>query len=96
MIHKVAIEPPVITERLAGVQLFVLFLLQIYLVQQIQLLASTIAICDNTMMRFIFQFAFLQLQGFSTSASPRICACDNQTLSPCGWGLGTRLLFPFT
>jgi len=78
MIHKVAIEPPVITERLAGVQLFVLFLLQIYLVQQIQLLASTIAICYNTIMRFIFSIAHLQLQDFSTSRSPRIWVCDTR------------------
>jgi len=38
-IHKVAIEPP---EWLAGVQIFVLLLLQIYLVQRMQPLASTI------------------------------------------------------
>ena len=33
--------------------------------------------CDGTMMRSIFKFAFLhlQLQGFSTSASPRNLAC---------------------
>jgi len=32
-----------------------------------------------------------KLQGFSTSTSPRIQGYVNQTLSPCGWGLGMRL-----
>jgi len=50
------------------------------MVQQIQLLASSIVNvlpCDGTMMRFIFQFAFLylQLQGFSAFASPIDWAC---------------------
>ena len=79
-IHKVAIKPPYIIEWLAGVQFSVLFLLQIYVVQ---LLASTIATFDDTMMRFFCQFAFLhlQLQGFSTSISPGIQARDTR-LSP--------------
>ena len=43
---------------------------------QLQLAALSLP-CDSTIMRFIFQFAFLhlQLQGFSTSASPRNQAC---------------------
>ena len=58
-----------------------------------QLVALSPTFAD-TMMTFIFQFAFLnlQLQGFSASASPRIWVNDHQTLSPCGWGLGTILV----
>ena len=72
---------PDIIEWLAGSTLtFVLFLLQITMVQRIQLLASGITICDDTVMRFIFQFVVLhlQLQGFSTFASPTIWACDTR------------------
>jgi len=60
------------------------------MVQRMQLLASGIIPTVQSMMRFIFQFALLhlQLQGFSASASLGLC---NQTLSPCGWGLGTGL-----
>ena len=45
------------------------------------------------MMRFMFHLAFLhlQLQGFGTSAKPKNSGLCNQTLSPGGWGLGTRL-----
>ena len=48
------------------------------MVQRIQLqLAVLSLLCDGTIMRFIFQFAFLhlQLQGFSAFASPRNQAC---------------------
>ena len=56
-------------------------------------LAALSLSCDGTMMSFIFQFVVLhlQLQGFSTSASPKKSGLCNQTLSPCGWGLGRRL-----
>ena len=60
-----------------------------------QLLATSIATWDDTMMRFIFQFAFLhlQLQGFSNSASQGFGLVTPDPLnSPCGWGLGTRLV----
>ena len=45
------------------------------------------------MMRFMFHLAFLhlKLQGFGTSAKPKNSGLCNQTLSPGGWGLGTRL-----
>jgi len=84
------------------VQLFVLFLLliylvlQIYLVRQIQLLASAIATCDDTMMRFIFQVAFLhlQLQGFSTFTSPRIWACDTRPSLLVGGAWNETSIYP--
>jgi len=46
----------------------------------VQLLGRAIATCDDTMMRFILQFAFLhlQLQGFSISASPKFWVCDTR------------------
>ena len=95
-IHKVAVELPNIVEGLVGAQLCILYLLQICQIDGIAntTLASGIVLpCEVTMIRFIFQFVFLhlQLQAFSASAPKKSGLC-NQTLSPCGWGLGTRLL----
>jgi len=99
-IHKVAVELPNIVEGLVGVQLCTLYLLQIDGIANTTLASGIVPPCEGTIMRFIFQFVFLhlQLQGFSASASPRNRACVmcNQTLSPCGWGLGTRLLLERT
>jgi len=58
------------------------------MVERIQLLASGIVptvgwYCDE--IHFSIAFLHLQLQNFSASAK--------QTLSPCGWGLGVRLMF---
>ena len=54
-------------------------------------LAPLSPVCNDTTIRFIFQFAFLhlELQGFSTSTSPRIRLVHGTT-DP-GWGLSTRL-----
>jgi len=65
------------------------------MVQRIQLLASsivpTVQWYHGTMMRFIFQFAFLhlQLQGFSTSTCPRNQACVTRP-SPLVGGVWAR------
>ena len=70
-IHKVAVELPNIVEGLVGVQLCTLYLLQICQIDGIAntTLASGIVLsCEGTIMRFIFQFAFLY--NYRASALP--------------------------
>ena len=74
-IHKVTVELPNIVEGLVGVQLCTLYQLQICQIDGIANASGIVLPCEGTIMRFIFQFAFLQLQGFSASASPRNQAC---------------------
>jgi len=60
------------------------------MVQRIQLQLVALSLpCDGTIMRFIFQLAFLHLQGFSTSASPRNRACVTRP-SPLVGGVWAR------
>jgi len=82
-IHKVTVELLNIIDGLVRVQLCTLFLLQICLTDGTANTTSAsgmslLVLCDGTIMRFIFQFAFLQLQGFSASASTRNQACASR------------------
>jgi len=83
-IHKVAVE---LSNTVVGVQLCTLFLLQSCLtdgtVNKTSSIAPTVRWYYDLMI-FIFQFAFLQLQGFSASTSPRNRACVTRPSSLVG------------
>jgi len=68
-IHKVTIKPPDIIEHLSGVQFLVLTVSTSNLSGTVNItLASTLATCDNTMMRFFFQFLSLHSYNYKASA----------------------------